>query len=251
MYFLSKLAIALISPLGSALLLGVLAIVLASLGRRRIALGLGVVAVLWLWVWSLPIASVGLRAMLESEFPPRSASEMPMAHAVVVLGGCMAPADRLHPQSDLKNGADRLRFAAQLYHAGKAPLLVLSGGADRDVSLTSEAEAMREFMRELGVPEDALVLEEDSRNTAENARHTAALLRKRGVRHVLLVTSAMHMARALHYFRAENLGVTPAAADYEAHAVSGWQQWVPDADALYGSARALKEWVGQRMLSLS
>jgi uncharacterized SAM-binding protein YcdF (DUF218 family) len=147
---------------------------------------------------------------------------------------------------DLGSGADRIWHAARIYHAGKAPLLVLSGGhfawmGERDV----EAEAMQGFLRDLGVPAEALLLEGRSGNTRENAVFSAELLRERGVQRILLVTSALHMRRALGTFRAVGLDAVPAATDFEVtsepyHAV----RWLPDAEALAAGTRALKEFLG-------
>lgn len=240
----SKLAIALISPLGTSLLLGMLALVLGGLGRRRVALGFGLFALLWLWVWSLPFASIGLRAALEGDYPPQQISDFSAAPAMVVLGGSIVPPSFKVASANLTDAADRIRFAAQLYHAGKAPLVVLTGGSDLDISLTSEAEAMRLLLRELGVPHSAMVLEEASRTTHENAQFTALLLRERGISQVLLVTSALHMRRAVAHFESAGIQVLPAATDHEARAVASWQKWLPDAGALDGSGRAMKEWVG-------
>lgn len=208
-------------------------------------------ALVWLWVWSLPFVSFGLRGALEGDYPAQSIASFPQAGAIVVLGGVINPPDTQQMSPNLSAAADRLRIAAQLYHAGKAPLVVLSGGSDLKLHLTSEAEAMRVFMGELGVANGVMLLEESSRNTSENARFTSSLLRKRGIEPVLLVTSALHMQRALRHFEDEGIQVIPVATDHEARAVSGWKQWLPDADALDGSARALKEWVGQRLQAAS
>lgn len=246
----SKIATALISPLGTVLVLGVVAVLFGGLRRRCGALWLGVVALFWLWIWSLPVASLWLRGVVEESYPPVAASQLPLAAAIVVLGGSIVPPDRRYASADLTEAVDRLRFTAQLYHAGKAPWVVLSGGSDREVSLTSEAAAMRLFLRELGVPDSAMVLEEASRTTRENARFTDVVLRERGIERILLVTSALHMRRALGLFEAEGIEVVPAPTDHEARAVARWQQWLPDAGALEGSGRAMKEWVGQRLQAL-
>jgi uncharacterized SAM-binding protein YcdF (DUF218 family) len=129
----SKLAIALISSLGTSLLLGMLALFLGGLGRRRFALGFGLLALLWLWVWSMPFASIGLRAALEGDYPPQPISNFPAMPAIVVLGGSIVPPDFKVATANLTYAVDRVRFAAQLYHAGKAPLVVLSGGSDLDI----------------------------------------------------------------------------------------------------------------------
>jgi uncharacterized SAM-binding protein YcdF (DUF218 family) len=103
---------------------------------------------------------------------------------------------------------------------------------------------MRRLLSALGVPEHAMVLEEQSRNTRENARFSVALLRERNIDSMVLVTSAPHMRRALGLFAAEGLQVFPAATDHEARRPAAWQIWLPDTGALDGSGRAMKEWLG-------
>ncbi len=224
--------------------MGALACLVACFGRKRLALVLGVTSLLWLGAWSLPAVSIGFRAMVEAEYPPVALQELPKAQAIVVLGGGVDAAEAGHPDPDLGAAADRVWYAARLYHAGKSPLLVLSGGTDPAVKLTSEAAAMRVLLRDLGVPDSAMLLEEKSRTTDENTRFSAGLLRQRGIKKILLVTSALHMKRALRYWQGEGIEVQPAATDYEARAVPAWHLWLPSAKALEASARALKEWLG-------
>ena len=95
------------------------------------------------------------------------------------------------------------------------------------------------------------LLEEHSRNTAENANMTRAMVQPRGVRRVLLVTSALHMARARVHFEAAGFEVIPAPTDHEGRITSHWpwwKRWLPSTDALDGSARGVKEWVGRRVM---
>ena len=103
---------------------------------------------------------------------------------------------------------------------------------------------MRVLLHDLGVPDAAMLLEGNSRTTQENARFTTDLLRQRGIDHILLVTSAMHMRRAVAHFEAVGLRVVPAVTDFEANQVSGVLGWLPDAGALDKSGRGLKELVG-------
>jgi len=242
--FISKFAIALISPLGTALLLGIFALLLGVLRHSRMSLAVGAIALAWLSLWSLPAMSLWLRSKIESAFPMVPVQELPDAEAIVVLGGTMEPPQNIQAFPDLLSSADRVWHAMRIYRAGKAPLLVLSGGSDSFVSLTSEAESMRLMLRDFGVPEKAMILEGASRNTRENARFTAKLLRDLNVDTVLLVTSALHMKRAMAHFRAEGLNVIPAATDHEGHKPTQWQRWLPDTNALDGSGRAMKEIIG-------
>ena len=243
---LSKLVTCLLSPLGSSLCLLGLALFLAWRRRSRLAMACGALAMVWLWAWSMPVLSLWLRGTLEDQFAQPPLRSVPQAQAMVVLGGGVSPPSGKAADINLGAAADRVWYAARLFHAGKAPLLLLSGGSDPQRHAFSEARAMAIFLQDLGVPVQALVLEEVSRNTAENAAFSAELLKARGIHHVLLVTSALHMPRALALFAAQDLQVEPAATDFEADSLPpGVLAWLPDAEALDGSGRAMKEWVGK------
>ena len=239
------LAFAVISPLGTSLLLGLAALVLGASRWRRLSMVTALLGLVWLWAWSMPVTSLWLRGALESRYPPVALQGLPRAQAIVVLGGGMSPpgAGRLWP--DLSAAADRVWHASRLFHAGKAPIVVMSGGADPTLSPVSEAQAMRDFILDLGVPNSAVLLEEGSRNTRENAQFTARLLRQRQIDRVLLVTSALHMRRSMAHFRAQGLTVVTAATDHSPLGAPGVAGWLPDAGALEGSGRAFKELIGQ------
>ena len=113
----------------------------------------------------------------------------------------------------------------RLYHEGAAPLLLLSGGGAGPVP---EAEIMRELALARGMPETALLVEPASRNTVENAREAARLLRPRGRNSVLLVTNRSHLPRATLLFRVTGLRVT------------GWAG-VPPRSLLWETGAAIRE----------
>jgi len=207
---------------------------------------LGTMAFVWLWLWSMPVTSHWLARQIENQFPQVPIAAVPHAQAIVVLGGTVSPPSGKSTEVNLGR-AGRVWYAAKLFHASKAPLVLLSGGGDLERQAFSEARAMAVFMQDLGVPERAIALEETSRNTRQNADYSAALLKARGIEHILLVTSALHMPRALALFKAQGLGVTPAPTDFEAgqEPPSGMLAWLPDAGALNGSALAMKELVGK------
>ena len=121
------------------------------------------------------------------------------AAAIVVLGAKVLPDGR--PSAALER---RMRVGISLYHAGLAPLLVLSGGGRHAVP---EAEAMRQLALAAGVPASALLTEPRSRTTLENATETAKLLTLRGEAAVVLVTDGYHALRARLLFRMAGLAV--------------------------------------------
>ena len=241
---LGQLLTLLMAPLGATWMALGVAAVLRQNGMKRAARMLALLAFAWLWSWSTPVASNALRGVVESAYPQRSVADTSAAQAIVVLGGSVRPPEVLGQAPDLTAAADRVWHATRLYHAGKAPWLVMSGGSDVFTVATSEAEAMRQFAQDLGVPNSAMLLEARSRNTRQNAQFTAEILKDKGVSRILLVTSALHMRRAVPLFESQGLTVIPAATDHEARSHFTAIDWLPDAGALEGSARAMKEIFG-------
>jgi uncharacterized SAM-binding protein YcdF (DUF218 family) len=101
----------------------------------------------------------------------------------------------------------RVALGVSLYESGAAPLLLMSGGG----APVSEAEVMTELAQAAGVPTAALLREDASRNTAENALNSARLLRKRGLATVVLVSGRAHLLRARCLFRLAGLRIVDSA----------------------------------------
>jgi uncharacterized SAM-binding protein YcdF (DUF218 family) len=147
-------------------------------GRRRPrpwVTVLGVVLALVL-VWSLP----RLGSWLSVGQSPEPAG------AIIVLGGGIT---------------DRLHEGVRLWKQGYAPLLVLSGGAPGNGPLT-QAQSMAVTAKAMGVPPYALVLDNRSHTTFQNALDTLPLLQARHVTSALVVSSDYHMRRARFLFLA-------------------------------------------------
>lgn len=246
---IAGLVTVLVSPLGTSLLLGLLAAHLMACSRRRgwrrLGAFLGSVALAWLWLWSTPLASDALRGAIENEAGPRELAEIVPAPVIVVLGGGISgPRPPLRPDPDLGASADRMWHAARLYRAGKAPKLLLSGGTVRTGN-GSEAHSMRRFMLDLGVPDSVMELEAASDNTRSNAENTVRLLAAQGIDSAILVTSALHMPRARRAFERAGLEVHPAPTDFEVIAMPfDLLRVMPSAASLLASAQAMKEVVG-------
>ncbi len=213
---------------------------------RRWSQGLLLFGASWLWLWSTPWVAERAAASLEDRYPAIPAAELPTAQAIVLLGGLMTPArppDR--PHGNLNNAADRARFAAQAWHAGKAPILICSGGlAPLSRAGSAECPDVARLLGDFGVPADAIRIEAGSRTTAENARETARLLPP-GAR-ILLVTSASHMARAMESFRRAGMAPMAAATDHQS---SGHRRFsavslLPTVGALGLSTQVWHEWLG-------
>ena len=115
-------------------------------------------------------------------------------NAIVVLGASVLPDGR--PSKAL---CRRLDWAVELLKSGKGDVLVLSGGPVAHP--LSEADAMAERAQVSGVPKDKIRLENQSRNTLENAKFCQAILAKEKFGKVLVVSDDWHLPRALRTFR--------------------------------------------------
>jgi len=237
----SKLIAFLISPLGTAMLLLAAALLTTSRLRR----GCTALALAWLWLWATPVVTASLAGWLEAQAGPRELAAVRPASVIVVLGGAVGGArPPLRPDPDLGGAADRVWHAARLYHAGKAPRILLSGGSLKP-GVQGEAHAMRRFLLDLGVPDAAIWLEAGSTDTSGNAALSTALLRSRGVDEAILVTSALHMRRARAQFALAGLKTTPAPTDFEVvDEPLDLLDFLPSASALDHASRAFKEVAG-------
>jgi uncharacterized SAM-binding protein YcdF (DUF218 family) len=250
---LSKIVPFLLYPLSVVCLcLGIGVLAPLRPGRRRALAG---AALALLLVASCGSVARELGRSLEwQNLPP---PQLPHADAIVVLGGMLRPIvyPRTHPELD--DSGDRVLHAARLYRAGLAPRIHIAGGRlDFTRTLGAEAPEIAAILGELGVPPEALLLDENSRNTYENAVEARRLLAPLGVARILLVTSAMHMPRAAGLFRHQGFEVVPAPTDFHVVAYepsrggladSLWLAILaamPRADALEATTGALREWLG-------
>ena len=245
MEFGEKLLLALVLPPGGPVLLALIGLWLAWRdwrGGKTIVF----VSLAALWLFATPWMSDLLRGRLEAMHPPIAIERVPFADAIVVLGGGIDPPTALNPDPNLGAAADRYWHAFRLWRAGKAPEILISGGALpwRDASST-EAEAGVELLTDLGVPANRILLEPASMDTRQNAELSAAMLRSRGAERILLVTSALHMRRALRHVQKTGLEVMTVPTDHEVRDdPPSLLRWLPDSSALDGSRRALKEMIG-------
>lgn len=235
----------LVVPLNLSVTVLVIAVILALLRWRRTAAVLFAGAIAWSLAWSLPGTSLCLGGALEGRYPYLPAAQMPVADAIVVLGGNTANnRPNWFEAYDPKTAVPRIDRAADLYHAGRATRVVLSGGAlEGDVS---EAQGMAHGLRQMGVPNSALVLENNSRNTYENAGLTRERLEQNDIRTVLVVTSALHMPRAMAVFHKQGVAViaAPNAPQIVPSSDPAWRKWWPDSRTMDASRSIIKEYVG-------
>jgi uncharacterized SAM-binding protein YcdF (DUF218 family) len=242
-FVLGKIATLLIYPLNLSLLLGLLFTILALLRRFHAAVGVAAIAFVWLYVCSTALCANFLMDYLEADYPSGAMSTVPEADAIVLLGGAMRGDVQMGIRPDMNQQADRLVHAVALYKSGAAPILLLTGGAP--AGARSGAEQMRDLLLIMGIPDNAMLLENSSRNTYENAKYSASMLESRGVRSILLVTSAFHMRRAVPLFEGTGFDVLAAPTDHQRIASKATVPgWIPGVNNLSRTTHALHEIFG-------
>lgn len=185
---------------------------------------------------------------LERMTKPLIAPERSGAQAIVVLAAGQLRQAPEYGRRDIPDyiGLARLRYAAHLQRRTGLPLLVSGGTAgERGGSEPAYtlADAMATALRQdFGVP--VKWVEGQSRDTAQNAAFSAALLREQGVRRVLLVTHAMHMARARAAFQRAGLEVVDAPTMFFGGQARSIHAWVPSAEGMRRSWYGIYELVG-------
>lgn len=217
------------------------AIVLWKKKNKRWAIPATIVAGLTLLL-SLPLFSRTIGYSLESEFPAQPLHKIPTADAIVILGGGILQTTDGVPYPDCCPAADRVIMAARLFHAGKAPFIIPAG--------ETSANAERPLLETMKVPQQCILCDTKSRDTAENAQRTVKILRERGCKKVLLVTSSWHMHRALMLYEGCGLEIIPVACDYESTIAREessrrplWME-LPNAGAFNDSCIYIKEFLG-------
>ena len=246
----SKLAPILVFPFSVALLLLALSLLPRLRPPRRSALAGCALAVLL--VGSCAPLGRELGRSLEWRYLPPA--ELPQLDAIVLLGGATVAAIPPRRHVEVNEAGDRIFQAARLYRDGRAPRIVVSGGRfDGSRTLGPESDEMAGLLQELGVPDAAILRESVSRNTYENAVETHRLLAALGANRILLVTSALHMPRAVGLFRHQGFEVVPVPVDFDVteETPSDYGAWfpllsklLPQAESLTYTTRVLREYLG-------
>lgn len=240
---LTKILSQLLYPLNQGLLLGLLALLAILFHRPRTALWSLALGIGWLYLCSTMFFADYLMGTLEDSYTPKAMSVTPDAEVIVLLGGATRGDTHMGSLGDMNQQADRLVHALALYKAGKAPQILVSGGASPGTR--SEAEIMYDLLTLMGVPPRAIMQEGKSRDTHQNAVYSAAKLEKLGINKVLLVTSAFHMRRAEALFKAQGLEVLPAPTDYQRLVGPVTMPgWLPSVGDLWRSTHAVHEILG-------
>jgi uncharacterized SAM-binding protein YcdF (DUF218 family) len=240
MLMLNKLLPIFVLPLGWVLAL----LLYAILRKRRWPI---IVAVAVLYVASMPLVGDRLTRWLESAYRPCPLADVEPADAIVPLGGILGPQSAAGLLPNVGEAGERLEAGIELWQRQKAPWLVFTGGRLPWAShLEIEGERAARVAVARGVPAEKVLLTTVVGNTADEAHVVASLMRERGWKKIILVTSAWHMRRAARQFRKAGVDFVPFPVDYqnERGARITVLDFLPQASGLRQTEAVLREWYG-------
>jgi len=235
-FVLSKIFGFLTVPSNLVVITGLLGVALMRTRFSRAGGRLLIAAVILIAVIGvLPIGSA-LALLLEDRFPQWDFGKVPPS-GVVILGGTIdAKKSGARGQISLGEAAERITSTVEIARKYPTARVVISGG--------TESEFVGRLLESLGVQRDRITLESQSRNTAENAAFTKGIIDPKPGERWLLITSAMHMPRAIGSFRNVGFPIEAYPVDYQ---TAGPQDLWSLSDPLEGIRRtnaAVHEWVG-------
>ncbi|MDP2606021.1 MAG: YdcF family protein [Deltaproteobacteria bacterium] len=193
------------------------------------------------------LVGYGLRYPLESRYTPviHPAQAEPY-DAIVVLTSTSIPAGGLIPFPTIDVAMfRRLDEAWRLYRMRPRPIVVSGGHVNPFTPAANENQIARNYLIRWGVPPTDVLGEDRSRDTFESAVEVQKLLKQKGWRRYLLVTSAMHMPRSMLAFSARAPEPIPAPGDFSLGELKLTPlDFFPTLGAARGIAESLHEYIG-------
>ncbi len=192
----------------------------------------------------LPVGNA-LILPLEERFPPWDPARGAPT-GIIVIGGVIDPEiSAARGQVALDKAAERMTTVVELARQYPTARIVFAGGGWGLFSSRPEADFAVKFFESLRVPRDRIMVETQSRNTAENAIFSKRLIAPKPGERWLLVTSAAHMPRAIGAFRQAGFPVEAYPVDYQTR---GWDDlWTFSESVGVGLAKTdavIHEWLG-------
>lgn len=203
-------------------------------------------ALIMIAVFGLSPVGNALMVSLEQRFPPWDSSRG-APDGIVILGGAISPdISSAHDDVALNEAAERMTKIAELARRYPNARIVFSGGSPAlFVSEEPEAVYAARLLRDFGIDPERIQIEEQSRNTVENAVFSRLIAQPKPGERWLLVTSAYHMPRSVGAFRQAGFAIEPFPVDWRTRGAADLlRPFGTLGDGLRRTDTAVREWVG-------
>ena len=164
-------------------------------------------------IFGNPYFSTFLTRSMEWRHMPNQA--MGNADAILLVADGTFVSETPRQRIEVGEEADRVLYSAMYFQLKLAPVIIVSGSSIR-------AKSAKTLLMELGVPEDAIIVQADSSNLREDISLSLQIIDENEIKTIILVTSALKMDRTMFLLRETDLTVTPAPADYQV-TLRDWQ----------------------------
>ena len=217
--------------------------------EARFACGLTVTSLVVLYLASTPLVARWVAESLERQNPPVDPVTMPVADAIVVLGGSMYATVGPDGTTLLyaRHASDRFETAMQAFSAGRAPIIAFGGGGTGVPGTPTEGEWNRARAIARGAPADRAIAGPVALYTSDESEGIARVLREHGVKRIILCSSAVHLPRARMNYEKLGFEVIPLPSDFATRGTAedwSWALLIPRGMALSQVDAGLKEWMG-------
>ncbi len=245
-YWVKALLKQLVLPPTGSLLVSAFGLVVVR-SHPRLGRSLVLIGILSLFLLSMPVVSNLLRQGIGGS-PVLDLERAKSAQAIVILGGGIRPDAPEYGGDTLGHlMLERVRYGARVARLTGLPILVTGGSVTGG---ETEAKLMKQSLEsEFGV--DVNWVEDQSRNTRENAIRSAAILQPQGIHRVVLVAHDFDMRRASAEFAAAGIDAIAAPTGTPTYAVADWRDFIPSIRGLEGSYYALYEILGNVVRGIS
>ncbi|MCF8303775.1 MAG: YdcF family protein [Bacteroidales bacterium] len=243
-FYISKIASYLLAPVFWILLLMVIALLIKNPRRSKRFLLFTVI-----FTYLLMNHFIVDEFMRKWEVPVTPDNELAAQYpAGIVLGGDIIDIDKSNDRLIFRSNADRLLQAVDLYKEGRIKKIIVSGGSGHMIyTEVYEAAYMEDFLVDIGIPAGDILVDSVSNNTHQNAINTKELLGDAYDDHTyLLITSAVHMKRALACYEKVGFSVKPYSTNkMVGHRLYNYEHlFVPNLDSLIFWRLLIHEYVG-------
>jgi uncharacterized SAM-binding protein YcdF (DUF218 family) len=252
-FFLSKILGFFALPSNALIVLGLVGVAIAVFRGGRAGGKLIVASLILIAIFGLSPLANALLLPLEQRFPPWDASRGAPA-GIIVLGGAFdTVVSATRADIPLTDAAERMTASAALARKYPQARLIFTGGIGALLyNGPTEGELARRFYASLGIAAERITIEEESRDTAENAVRTTPLANPKPGERWLLVTSAYHMPRAIGAFRRVGFAVEAYPVDYRTRGIEDLARPFPSlGEGLRRGDIAMREWIGLLMYRLA